>query len=815
MQRRFALLLALLLLLPCAALANSYGAPGGTYTLFADNPAYESYTVFRHDYDASRNIARLAVKNRYHMQLICAWNPEKNGRRQGWAITDTSTAALHQPGTPLADQLTLTCDGEQRFTIAYPGESYTFALGDRLEEDGVYLLESAEVGGLSIYENLDGQMVARDDQRMVVWNLDMRGALRLEDFNIELFPRSVDEVLRLNDLYARLSDQPLTSVPFVDAQDKTLPVYSGPSEDTWRAANGKASVSLRELAGLRTFGQIAGWQLIEYEVSLRTHRVGYIHLDSGPLNALFVTQCRTTRDTYLTDDPGVSQYRQLDIPAGTVLNVMGRYGVSYGYVEASTGEQSIWGFVPLRDLEAIVEEAPDAEAVRDALTGTWRNHGGPLRCDFLDFNGNADGYCDGYDLDWTRLPESMRDDPSLVGWDMLSPAFSGPYAIEVCPPGRFRDDPLYALRVLDDEGKVVYQGLTLWADGITLATSEESGFFTRVEIGRPDPALTGTWALSEGDALLGALVYMDDLGHAAVCGTMSAPLDENSAVSADVLGDIQQGSWYAANGTLVVLDQQVDAAVEDGRLLVSQGASQGVYVPATVLPGAPDENVMRAIAGSYLMSEGGQQFPSDDFTLNADGTLISRQPACSGTWFVTGFCPAEGYVWNDPPFALYVTLDTGYSIRLGCDFDVMGDAASTEDYVSMLTFTNGEGSGGYVRQEAYDTEAMAELAGNYEWVSGGDFLPRGELRLHQEGYFYFSEDGSDLVHGRWGLQPVDGNAYRLTLFVDQDASHDLLNDVVLLDAVFTPATADASASLTFTLDGETSVFQWVEAAGNG
>ena len=70
------------------------------------------------------------------------------------------------------------------------------------------------------------------------------------------------------------------------------------------------------------------------------------------------------RDTFLTDDPFVSQFAQFSVPEGTTFQCMGMLGNDWAYVSAEVSAKNtftdggaiVWGFVPLRDLTLMEAE---------------------------------------------------------------------------------------------------------------------------------------------------------------------------------------------------------------------------------------------------------------------------------------------------------------------------------------------------------------------------------------------------------------------------------------------------------------------------
>ena len=667
------------LMLPSLALANSWNAPGGTLTLFADNDDYADYTCVAEDYSKDEPTAQLIMSSRYHNQLILA---EQVGRE--WRMTQTSTTAVYQPSEENAKQAKLerTPAG---FILSYPGEEYEFAL-----VDGDWTLQYAWVNGLSFLMMGDGRVMIEDSGSRVVWQIgewwDEDAPLTLDRFNINLFPRSLEEVRRANALRALIADSGwLISEPVVTPSDNSYPVYSAPSADSWRAAEGKASVSLRDIVGLSTFGEVDGWQLIEYRVSLRTNRIGYIEAETEAMNDPLCHIAVVTRaDTWLTDDPGVSQYQQMTIPAGTTLTALDCYGLYYAYVETIRDGQTIRGFVPLRDLSP----KEDSDSAPEALLGAWSGRGWPVVGSEIVF-GEIGRYTS-YDDEMNRVR-------------------SGRWYVTACPAERF-DDADYALMLVDDDGRALYLGLVFYDDGIILRTTEGGLLYSRVE----------------------------------------------------------------------------------------------------PTPGAVAQDMMALIAGSYDIAAGGSMIPGDSFTLNADGTIETNgTPSHTGTWFVTRYNPAEGYIWTDPDYTLYVTLDNGYDVRLGCSYEwLMGlDAETYGRYWTMgLELSHAEGSGGYLRTDAAFDEIVS-IVGVYDHASGDALLSK-ELRLLPTGELFIDVNDDLSCRGLWALEPQDGGKYVLALYFHTDSpvhAGEVLRLNYTLD----------SGTLTLSNDEGTGMYTWREDPGYG
>ena len=682
----------LLMMLPCAALANGWGAPGTTVELFDGNREYSDYSCIANDYTKDGQTVRLVMNSRYHNQLLCAELADGH-----WRVKNASTTAVYQPGHEKAEKVSLDryADG---FTLFYPDEEYEFSLSG-----GEYVLSNAQVGDLSFSWSMKGVEVY-DDQSTVLWQVgeywNEDAWVTLDAFNIELLPRSTDEVRRMNAVRALIAGGgELLGEPIMESADETLPVYSAPSEKSWRASDGKASVNLRDTNGLFSYGEIDGWEMIEYQVSLRTSRIGYIHRDSEPL---VVRPPRvpvvTVAETYLTDDPNVSQFRQMTIPADAPLTALSCYGPFYVYVETELDGQAIRGFVPMRDLKPA--ELPAASVDQDALVGAWLE----TLEDRVDMAGRylalgEIGLFTGY---------RVMSPGKLTAMDMDERA-AGRWYVRSCPEGLFENQYSDVLILLCDNGKAYCMGLAL-EDGV------------------------------------------------------------------------------------LKLDQSETAAHLD-----------------SVKPGRAEkrQDVMEEIAGCYQFEAGGTHLPEGELILNADGTA-SGSNGFTSTWYLTNYSPAEGYIWNNPPYTAYFELGNGATLRLGC----LPSAIEGSAYVGAqrLIFSDGEGSGGYLRSDL-DVAMMEKIAGNYALVSTGTLLTEGRLRLHPQGYFYSEQGNRDAMSGLWRLTRSD-DAYAITFLVnDRSLAH--AGETLTYDCAFTPASGDEPATIVLT-DGEVSdTYTWDEEAGNG
>ena len=179
-----------------------------------------------------------------------------------------------------------------------------------------------------------------------------------------------------------------------------------------------------------------------------------------------------TVDTYLTDDPDVSQFRQFTVPKGTQFSCMGLYNNHYAYVSAEVkngkftdGGAIVWGFVPIRDLKLMDQEkVPEAA---DQLIGMWKlEAGGSLADDYLAFS--EDGTFTGNSVEW-ETGAVLQDDNSGKSTGTWYVTKYNPFM------NLYWNKPPYQLTLIYDNGRVTMRGLEITEDGFSLTNDEGGG----------------------------------------------------------------------------------------------------------------------------------------------------------------------------------------------------------------------------------------------------------------------------------------------------------------------------------------------------
>ena len=443
MKRKCFVVMGLLLAcLAAQASANSWGLRGKLLGKVSDVHTWDDYAVHTQSGDAA------VMCSRYHNVLMLLVDG-------GLTVCHT---AVYQPDAGRDGELSLALDGE-RLTLAY-GESEWYVF--ECDADGYVLTEAAvndfhlarvatPWGGFR-YEAYEGEE----------WAVYAQWRIGLEAFRITLFPHSVEEVRHLNEMLAALDSG---TVVFSSGAwqrrsgvgEGTAPVYAAPfAEASWRA--GKAAVGLNGefwLMGASAMHEGERYVCIRYDVSDRTQRIGYVRAkdigeaETGEQNPAFINVNLVARcDTYLTDDPDVSQFAQFAVPAGTQLTCMAVYDDEYAYVGSEVrdgrfagGGHIVWGFVPLRDLD----RTPGGPEPMEQLVGSWTFYaGGNQAQDELTF-----------------YPDGTYRGVSALGDDLGEWVDTGTYAVTAYDPASnlYWNDPPYELTLRDHDGTVNIKGL--------------------------------------------------------------------------------------------------------------------------------------------------------------------------------------------------------------------------------------------------------------------------------------------------------------------------------------------------------------------
>lgn len=382
------LCLTLAVTLPAAS-ANSWNLSGQLLAMVEQTNDYDDYYAMVSDYNRKAATTHTILTSRYHNQLVAV-----DEVKDGWKDAIFSTTAVYQPseldetGYP---EITRT---ESGFELAYPDidERYCFEREIDYLGQTTYILTYAQMNGVTVERQASYRYLVTLGDDSALWPVE----ITLANFNIHNMPkRGPDDVRRINEANEGLQYFAYLYPEVVAEQTsgkKSCAVYSAPDTSSYRAAKGKASVSTGD--DYKLYLTVGDWSLIEYRVSLRTSRFGWAQLGKHgdeTTNEIVHVPILTAFDTYLTDDPNVSEYHQAELPAGTKLTALSHPdGWAYIYVEATVDGKITRGFVPQRDVVFDDVELPDEEA---KLVGSWQMEaGGEFWDNYLRLDANGRFY---------------------------------------------------------------------------------------------------------------------------------------------------------------------------------------------------------------------------------------------------------------------------------------------------------------------------------------------------------------------------------------------------------------------------------------
>lgn len=483
MNKGIALVLTLLLVLSLlpAAFANSWGLKGKLLTLVMDDARWENYSTVCNQAGSwailgswYHNALFHAAEDGLHVFHTAVWQPDD---RKKMSIAET------------ADGFILTC-GQESFTF---GECADKVVLTQARLGNVeFRADTSNTGTGSFY----GYTCTEGTETVFLSMLP----LSVSDFNLALFPRTAEDVRRFNLLHAQLDSGEnclgTSERNLIPALGKgTAPVWSAPfGKSAWRAGKGKAAVGLSgNIIPLKGYRNADGdsYTCIEYEVSERTHRIGWVENrllgsraledTSDILGEAFVhCDVRAIRTTFLTDDPFCSQYPQFEVPSGMQFGCMGLVGNDWAYVSAEVtskgkftdGGAIVWGFIPVRDLEMdpSFRDDPVPQDIVEQLSGSWTFYaGGSMAEDLLIFY--PDGTYEGANTVYTQAGETLGK-PRRGTWSVCR---YNPFW------GFYWDDPVYELTLIHEDGTANVKGLSISEEGFSLTNYEGSGGYVRTE----------------------------------------------------------------------------------------------------------------------------------------------------------------------------------------------------------------------------------------------------------------------------------------------------------------------------------------------
>ena len=158
--------------------------------------------------------------------------------------------------------------------------------------------------------------------------------------------------------------------------NQTYAVYSAPDSKSIRGAKGRARVSTN--GWIQVFGSDGDWLLVQYDITDKHNRIGYIYKNALPKDvvvpelALTNVPAVVNYDVAVTDDPLVSQTPLARLTENTSVTVLGTMG-DWTYIEGEENSVRFRGFVPTACLSGTVTDLREANR---AIVGSWRLYAG-------------------------------------------------------------------------------------------------------------------------------------------------------------------------------------------------------------------------------------------------------------------------------------------------------------------------------------------------------------------------------------------------------------------------------------------------------
>jgi len=302
--------------------------------------------------DTDRMQAAVVVTNG-KMNILCVLGSNGKG---GLNIKSYSDKAVKQ-----GEDIPLLSVANNRITVTYLDElgessllSYTFRKRDaQWILNNLSYLDEAQNDTIHV-EVYDAKLVYENaDTGRIIGTAHGVYARKYEQFNVNSFPFTLKEAKSKLTLAPEIPEsdsvwgipQP-KEVEF--PSNKQYPVYAGPGEQYQRGANGKAAMATNDW--VQVFGTEGDWVLVQYDISNKQMRLGYIDADALPENVSvpglhLAYYPATVAACNLTDDPLNSQKTLCQLSSGSVT-FLAWLGNDWAYVETTVNQVPVRGFVP-------------------------------------------------------------------------------------------------------------------------------------------------------------------------------------------------------------------------------------------------------------------------------------------------------------------------------------------------------------------------------------------------------------------------------------------------------------------------------------
>lgn len=363
MKIRLFLCLVVMFLIPDAAFSAGLqsGLPEELRMLVDSDGRFHNYTLLTADEDTLQgrpaDLSLFVLTKGECCVLFVAIEEE-----DAWILQQYSRLSLY-PKTKQNIDLQLLKVDNRHFEMKWPKESYLFSIGGggfpaclckaEFETEHGACVATREDDGAGMRFTCDGAETK--------WNLHENNQMIWPNFNPALFPKSIESVNRSNAVLNALPEKHFSEILLeTKLLQNHVTVYNCPSDTSREVDN----ASLFSNETFVYYGNDGAWCTIGYQDGIERAYLGCIAIDQLRLGKRERDITRSHfdavalvayRDTWLTDDPVLSQKCYLEIPCGTTLIGLSGWDAGYVYAEVTTDGETIRGFVPIQDL-ALAEQ---------------------------------------------------------------------------------------------------------------------------------------------------------------------------------------------------------------------------------------------------------------------------------------------------------------------------------------------------------------------------------------------------------------------------------------------------------------------------
>lgn len=279
---------------------------------------------------------------------------------EGWKLQGYSRSSLY-PSLIENVKLQIRKIDEERFELSWPGERFAFYCGGT---DHYGLFYNAD-----IETNDEQYLIKKNDDENGLWFyhgeessywdvMFFAVSISWQKFNPLVFPRNFEDVERLNMMAKEVPGKRMfVSTMKLEAKElnRNLKLYNCP-DTTSRAVDRS---TLFTSAKFSYHGMYGDWHFIEYQNGMEQAYFVYFQKEYFPFDKreesiskkeFMDVPLEVEVDTFLTDDPILSQTPIAVLPKGTRMIGLSGWDAYYVYVEVELMDEIVRGFVPAKDL---------------------------------------------------------------------------------------------------------------------------------------------------------------------------------------------------------------------------------------------------------------------------------------------------------------------------------------------------------------------------------------------------------------------------------------------------------------------------------